>query len=109
MSECTDNVISKQNESKSIKASEVTFIGGGKEVVIGVIRMFNANEHVLLNHNSSYFNINNVLSVKPVDIEVCPNCDGPIESTDLYADGGAVAKVKRCTGCGWSNGGQIHK
>lgn len=106
MSECTDNVISKQNESKSIKASEVTLTNGRKEIVVGVIRMFNTNEHqVLLNHNSSYFNINNVLSVKPVDIEVCPNCDGPIEITEVFADGGSVAHVKRCAGCIWSNGG----
>jgi hypothetical protein len=110
MSECTDNELSKYNESKNIKVSEVTFVDGSKDIVIGVVRLFNTNEHeVLLNQNSSYFNINNVLSVKPIDIEVCPNCDEPIDTTEVFADGGSVANVKHCAGCNWSNGGQINK
>ncbi|PEI73439.1 hypothetical protein CN646_07525 [Bacillus wiedmannii] len=108
ISERNDNELSKQNDAKCIKANEVTFIDGSKDIVTGVIRLFNTNEReVLLNQSSSYFNINNVLSVKPIDVEVCPNCDELIEATDLYADGGAVANVKHCVECNWSDGGKV--
>ncbi|MGG3404438.1 hypothetical protein BKK39_23215 [Bacillus cereus] len=94
------------SSSKKIKANEVTLIDGSTDIVIGDVRLFNVNEgNGVLNPGKSYFNSNNVLSVKPIDIEVCPNCNEPIEVTCLFADGGSVALTKHCTGCSWSDGG----
>ncbi|MFC9728338.1 hypothetical protein [Bacillus cereus] len=104
-----DNDLSKQKEVKYIKGNKITLVDGSTDIVIGEVRLFNGEGVGLLTAGRSYFNIDKVLSVKPIDIEVCPNCDEPIEATDLYADGGAVANVKHCAGCGWSNGGQINK
>ncbi|WP_277683615.1 hypothetical protein [Bacillus thuringiensis] len=41
ISERNDNELSKQNDAKCIKANEVTFIDGSKDIVTGVIRLFN--------------------------------------------------------------------
>lgn len=96
------------SSSKKIKANKVTLIDGSTDIVIGDIRLFNVNEgNGVLNAGNSYFNINNVLSVKPIDIEVCPHCEEPIDTTEVFADGGSVAYVKCCAGCNWSDGGRL--
>ncbi|WP_416808707.1 hypothetical protein [Bacillus thuringiensis] len=104
-----DNNPLEQKEAKYIKGNKITLVDGSTDIVMGEVRLFNGEGNGLLAAGKSYFNMDKVLSVKPIDIEVCPNCDEPIEATDLYADGGAVANVKHCAGCGWSNGGQINK
>ncbi|HDR6822385.1 TPA: hypothetical protein QCV77_006019 [Bacillus thuringiensis] len=104
---CRNWVISKQNEAKFIKANKITLVDGSTDIVMGEVRLFNSEGNGLLAAGKSYFNMDKVLSVKPIDIEACPICDEPIEATGLYADGGAVANVKHCAGCSWSNGGSL--
>lgn len=102
-----DNNPLEQKEAKYIKGNKITLVDGSTDIVMGEVRLFNGEGNGLLAAGKSYFNMDKVLSVKPIDIEVCPNCDEPIEVTDLYADGGTVANVKHCMGCSWNNGGRL--
>ncbi|MED1640100.1 hypothetical protein P4V01_24770 [Bacillus thuringiensis] len=51
------------------KKTQVKFVDGGSEIVTGEVRLFYSNAVVQLTAvpGINYFNINNVLSVKPID------------------------------------------
>ncbi|PFF00506.1 hypothetical protein CN321_01320 [Bacillus thuringiensis] len=105
-------VSEKRNDiaKNSLKTYKVTFKDGKSEVVEGKVYLFSESApQVPITNDLNLYNANLVQSIQEVYIEVCHNCSEPIEVTDLYADGGAVANVKHCTECGWSNGGQINK
>ncbi|MBJ8027752.1 hypothetical protein [Bacillus cereus group sp. N21] len=87
------------SDTKNVKASEVTFIDGSKDIVIGEVRLFNTNACELLSLNKNHFNINNVLSVKPIDIEVCNKCGNIVEETELYCEDRVISKQKNCPKC----------
>ncbi|PFW87237.1 hypothetical protein COL32_27635 [Bacillus pseudomycoides] len=83
-----------------VTASEIRFVNGGKVIVTGKVRLFNTNEREnLLNPIDNYFNINNVLSVKPIDIEVCNECGEIVEEIELYSDDRLFSKQKICPKC----------
>ncbi|MGI8363079.1 hypothetical protein [Bacillus cereus] len=100
----------KKNDKtmNSLKKYKVAFKDGKSEVVEGKVFLFSESApQVPITNDLNLYNANLVQSIQEVHIEVCPNCDEPIEATDLYADGEAVANVKHCSGCGWSNGGRL--
>lgn len=101
---------SNDKTMNSLKKYKVTFKDGKSEVVDGKVFLFSENTAVVpIAKNLNVYNANLVQSIKEVLVEVCPNCDGLIETTEVFADGGSVANVKHCEGCGWSNGGRINK
>lgn len=68
-----DNNPLEQKEAKYIKGNKITLVDGSTDIVIGEVRLFNGEGNGLLAAGKSYFNMDKVLSVKPIDIEVCPN------------------------------------